>query len=180
MKSKNIEDFLDEDAPVRNQKYFVLSYLLPKDNNELETCMIKVRGSFNTIEECSARIEKLKSTEKYFNMYISEVGKWGGLFKEERIKEMDNVDIIHREELMNKMMSEYKKNKDQGDLEFEKRKEFMVKKAKEEGISGIQESREELLARLDFIKTQMEEIKERVSILENIENETKEKLDKIN
>ena len=181
MSKELLEDYLDEDKPIPNQKFFVLSYLLPGENNEIEVPMIKMRGVYKTMEECRSKIESLKNIDKYFHMYISEVGKWGGLFDDETVAKLDNVDVQYREEIMNNMMRGYKENKDKADLDFIERTRIMKEKAKFEGtpegqeyLAKLREEPVSVKARLDSVNFQLKDLNERIAELENIKKATEE------
>ena len=124
-------DFLDEDAPISNQKYFLLSYLLNKGEDSVP--MVKVRGSFPDIESCQKRVKKLQAVDTYFNIFICEVGKWGGLFKDEDVAKMDDIDVEYRENTLNELMKSYIENRDTATTQFEQRKKEMKQRAIEEG-----------------------------------------------
>jgi hypothetical protein len=134
-----IEDYLQEDPPVYNQNFFVMSYLLPNSNNELEFPVFKMRGAFKTVEECQTRINKLKNIDSYFNMYICEVGKFGSLLTDDELQKNDQIDVEYREAQLNNMVKSYKENKDKVDTEFEARKKRMAELAKFEGTKEGQE-----------------------------------------
>ncbi len=88
-------DYLDEDQIINSQKYAILSYVLPSDdekgksNMSKATPMFKIRGSYSSIEDCESRIKKLQVYDSTFNMFVVEVGKWGALLTEEQIKGND-------------------------------------------------------------------------------------------
>jgi hypothetical protein len=134
----NIDDVLVDDTEIYNQKYFVLSYLLPGKTNELTNPVIKMRGSFKTYEEAEKRIQKLKSSDKFFNMYICEVGKWGSLVSDEELLNSDEVDTVYRNEELNEIFRKYKENRRLADEEHLNRKELMKKKAIEESSQIFQ------------------------------------------
>lgn len=134
-------DFLDEDVQIRNQLYCVLSYTLPKPGENdtkgkkrvgFNTPMIKFRGSYATVEECEARIERLKQTDKYFHMYVAPVGTWGPLLTEEQHKESGTNAVFMNKE-MNDFMKGYKESQDKQTDLFEKRKNTMAEQARLEG-----------------------------------------------
>lgn len=140
-------DFLDEDLEIRTQKYCVVSYTLPppsisdpkgKKRAGFDTPMIKIRGSYSTVEECEERIEKLKASDKYFHMYITTVGIWGPLLTEEQHKE-SGTSAVYMNKDMNDFMQSYKKSQDDKTQEFEKRRREMVEKAKFDGTKEGQE-----------------------------------------
>lgn len=174
-RTADIEDYLLEDPVIHNQKFFVLSYLLPAANNELKSPIIKMRGAYNTQEECNKRIERLRSIDKYFNMYICEVGKFGNLLEEEEVKKMDNVDIEYREKLMNTMVKEYRQNKELADKEFEERKARMAEAARFEGSKEGQEllarTKENPIAvktRVDTLTAHLEDLNTKVKEVQEI------------
>ena len=75
MASNNI-DYLTEDTIIpKNQKYVCISFLSDKENKTTLNG-IKIRGVFATIEEASEHAKKLQSIDKYFNVFVGEVGKW--------------------------------------------------------------------------------------------------------
>lgn len=134
-------DFLDEDIQIRNQLYCVLSYTLPKPGESdpkgkkrigFDTPMIKFRGTYTTVEECEARIEKLKKTDTYFHMYIAPVGTWGPLLTEEQHKESGTNAVFMNQE-MNEFMKGYKESQDKQTDLFEERKRTMAEQARAEG-----------------------------------------------
>jgi hypothetical protein len=134
-------DFLDEDIEIRNQKYCVLSYTLPKPGDSdpkgkkrvgYDTPMVKIRGSFSTVEECESRIERLKKSDKYFHMYVASVGTWGPLLTEAQHKESGTNSVFMNQE-MNEFMKGYKENQDKQTDIFEERKKELAEKARFEG-----------------------------------------------
>lgn len=174
IKSSPLEDYLTEDPEIYNQKYFVLSYLLPNKTNELEHPIIKVRGSYKSYEECEKRVNKLKSMDSYFNMYICEVGKYGSLMTDDEIKKTDDIDIQYRESVLNNMVKEYTENKDKADSEFEKRKQLMLKKAKLEGSKEGQELLKSQKENPMTVKTRIETVSKHKKQLEEQMNEINE------
>ena len=104
----SVEDYLDEDPVISNQKFFILSYILPEsDKNELSHPVVKMRGSYSTIEDCEKRIEKLKNVDKYNNMFICEVGKYGALLPASEFENNEDIDVKYREAMLNTLVQEY-------------------------------------------------------------------------
>lgn len=161
-----VDDYLTEDPPVNNQNYFVLSYLLPDANNELKFPTIKMRGAYRTEEDCSKRIKQLKGMDKYFNMYVCEVGKFGSLLPNEELSKMDDIDIQYRESMLNTMVQEYKHNKDLADRTFQKRKEQMTEKARYEGSKKGQEELGSKKENPVSVKTRVETTRKHIKDLE--------------
>lgn len=131
----DIEDYLQPDPEIHNQKYFVMSYILPKEGkNELKAPLVKVRGAFKTMEEAEKRIEKLKRADTFFNMYVCNVGQWGSLVDEDDLLESEEVEkVVYREKELNDIFQKYKENKDKAEEEHVERLRIMKEKAVEEG-----------------------------------------------
>ena len=170
-----LEDYLDEDPVIPNQKFFILSYLLPDENNEIDVPLFKVRGSYKTVEECEAKIERLKMKEGYFNLYICEVGKWSGLYTNAQLEETDNVDIVHRDQRLNAMMKSHKENRDNADKQFEERKKVLSARNKFEGtkegqeyLSSIKESPIAVKSRIDFADNELINLKKKINDITQI------------
>lgn len=178
IKSAPLEDYLQEDPPVYNQNFFVMSYLLPSSNNQLEFPVFKMRGAFKTVEDCQTRINKLKNIDSYFNMYICEVGKFGSLLTDEEVQKNEQIDIEYREALLNNMVKTYKENKEKTDAEFEARRRRLSKLASIEGTKegqellaqqkenpiAVQTRIETLSAHLEDLKKKIEEVTEIVEL----------------
>lgn len=186
IKKVDLEDYLDEDPVINNQKFFVMSYILPEPKkNELTFPIIKIRGSYSTQEDCMKRIEKLKNIDKYNDLFICEVGKYGSLLPKEEYSKLDEVDIQYREALLNTMVKEYKENKDLADVEFEKRKDFLKKRAEYEGtvkgqeeLSKQKESPKSVKERIDAYTRQSAEMTQRLKEINQILELSKEQLEK--
>lgn len=179
-----IEDYLQEDPPVYNQNFFVMSYLLPSSNNELEFPVFKMRGSFKTVEECQARINKLKNIDTYFNMYICEVGKFGSLLSDSELKKNDHVDVQYRDAQLNSMVKTYKENKDKVDEEFEARKKRLSELAKYQGTKQGQEElakqKENPIAvktRVETLSAHLEDLNKKIIEVTEIIEMSKKQLD---
>jgi hypothetical protein len=170
-------DFLDEDPQTLGQKYCVLSYTLPdpkKDNKGKQRCgfdtpMIKVRGSYSTFEECEARIEKLKAVDKYFHMYVANVGQWGPLLSDEQHKEAGTNAVFMNKD-MNDFMKGYKDSQDTKNAEFEKRKNDLSEKARfdgtKEGQALLAQQKENPVSvknRIDQTAQMIKELQEQLS-----------------
>jgi hypothetical protein len=118
-----------------------------RDNNFVTSMRgIKVRGVFDTMEEARNRSEFLKKFDDKFNIYIAQVGCW--------LPWSPNPDSLENQEYaetqLNTLMKEYKKNMEDKDVVFEKRKETTIATSKKEGnsndtnLSEIKESIEQI------------------------------------
>jgi hypothetical protein len=139
MNKVDINDILTNDPEIYNQKFFVLSYILPSDKNEIKHPLIKMRGAFKTYEDAEKRVDVLKRSDKYFNIYIATVGTWGSLLPEEQLLQSDEVDTVYREPELNEIFQKYKENREKAQEEHEKRRELMKRRAQEESSRTFQE-----------------------------------------
>jgi hypothetical protein len=179
-----VEDYLTEDPVINNQQYFVLSYILPSEGNELEKPMIKISGSYRTIEECNKRIERIKDIEGMFDKFVAEVGKWSCLYTRNEIENLENVDVEYRNSQLNEMMKSKKQNQEEANLQFEERKDIMKKRAQFEGtkegqdyLSTLKESPIAVKARLDFTSNEMEVLKQKLKDITEMYNEDTKKME---
>lgn len=69
-------DTLDEDKSIPNQKWVLMSFISPEGIMNCKIRGVKVRGVFATEDEAKAACEKLKKTDKYFDVFMGEMGKW--------------------------------------------------------------------------------------------------------
>jgi hypothetical protein len=79
---------------------------------------IKVRGVFDTVEEAKNRCEFLKKVDNKFDIYIGQVGCWCPWSPNPN----DLQDQEYSETQLNTLMKQYKKNMDDRDEVFDKRK----------------------------------------------------------
>jgi hypothetical protein len=175
-------DYLDEDPVINSQKFCVISYVLPQEVKNGKTVMLKVRGTFSSPEDANNHIKKLQKIDKYFNLYLVEVGKWGALLTPEEIKKLE-VDTVYNNETLNEFMKDYKAQKDKSDLEFEQRKIKMAEKVREdgtkEGQKRLAEQKENPLSikkRLEDSETFISQIKAQLEECEEVRTKAIEKL----
>jgi hypothetical protein len=96
------------------------------DNNFITSIRgIKVRGTFDTIEEAKNRCEFLKKIDTKFNIYIAQVGCWCPWSPNPECLENQE----YAETQLNTLMKEYKKNMDNRDVVFENRKQTIASNA---------------------------------------------------
>jgi hypothetical protein len=69
-------DHLDEDEPINGQKWALLSFISPEGVMNCSVRGVKVRGVYATEEAARNAAAKFKHTDKYFDVFVGEVGKW--------------------------------------------------------------------------------------------------------
>lgn len=69
-------DNLSEDKLVNDQKWVCISFLSPEGVMNTKLRGVKVREGFKTREEAEKHCEKLQKEDKYFDIFVGEMGKW--------------------------------------------------------------------------------------------------------
>jgi len=99
-------DCLDEDPELRGQKYALMSFISPEGIMNCKVRGIKVRGVYASESEAKAACEKLKKVDKYFDIFVGEVGKW--LPWNPSTKQVEKV--VHRNKKLDKIMQNVHKS----------------------------------------------------------------------
>jgi hypothetical protein len=86
---------------------------------------IKVRGVFDTVDEAKNRCEFLKKVDNKFDIFIGQVGCWCPWSPNPN--DLQNQE--YSETQLNTLMKQYKKNMDERDEVFDKRKNEVISKA---------------------------------------------------
>ena len=122
--------YIVNDPVIDNQKYVCLSFVMPENikdpennlsdnkfNNKFR--MLKVRGSFPTLEDAKNYAIKLRDdVEQHVNVYVAEVGKWLPFSDDDSLSE----DVEYREKQLNDLMKLHKEH-------LEKSKNYIKEKA---------------------------------------------------
>lgn len=115
-----------------------------KENNFITSIRgIKVRGTFDTIDEAKNRSEFLKKIDNKFNIYIAQVGCWCPWSPNPESLESQE----YSETQLNTLMKEYKKNMDNRDIVFDTRKQSIVTK-----VSTLEENNVDIGENVDNVE----------------------------
>tara|TARA_S200000501_G_C20679888_1_gene680242 strand:- start:177 stop:836 length:660 start_codon:yes stop_codon:yes gene_type:complete len=153
--SKKI-DYLDEDEPLRSQKFCCFSFLSPEGIKNCSIRGLKIRGSYNTYEEAKRRAEQLQKIDPDFHVFVGEVGKWLPWDPDPNSVE----DNVYREKELNDLMREYKKNRERTKEVEGLRKQTMLKRGDDDRKKKIQERLRKKLAEKEKEKLEEKEKKE--------------------
>jgi len=125
------------------------------DNNFITSIRgIKIRGTFDTIEEAKNRCEFLKKIDNKFNIYIAQVGCWCPWSPNPECLENQE----YAETQLNTLMKEYKKNMDNRDVIFENRKQTIASNAAPVGVNDENINEEINNVELSDIKEKIEKM----------------------
>ena len=69
-------DKLDEDPVIPGMKYALVSFVSPEGLMNCKIRGFKIRGVYGSYSEAQAGLKLLQKNDKYFDIYICEVGKW--------------------------------------------------------------------------------------------------------
>lgn len=162
---------LPNDTPIESQKYTVFSFVSPNNVKGLTECAFMFRGAFPTLDEARAHAKKLQEVNGDFNIFVGEGFKWM-YFNQDLDKCQD---VVYREERLQEIMSEFKKQSEEKDkLEKDRQKQMVEDMEKDEKVKKLENSENpDDKVRLT-LKQKMEELNN-----EEIKNSV-EKMEKIN
>lgn len=69
-------DQLDEDDIIPGQQYVLMSFISPERIMNCDIRGVKIRGVYASREKAEKALEVLKKKDKYFDIWMGEVGKW--------------------------------------------------------------------------------------------------------
>lgn len=133
-------DYLDEDPPLRGQNWVCVSFLSPEGVKNCKIRGLKVRGTYATREEADRRAKELGQTDKDFDIFVGEVGKW--LPWNPDPDEAEDEVFRDDQDQLNNLMKAKKENMAKAQQVQEERKREMLQK------SHDQERRDETKDRL--------------------------------
>ena len=140
-------DYLTEDKPIPNQKFVCLSFLSPESISNCKIRGLKVRGVYDTYEEASDRAKSLRDSDKYFHVFVGEVGKWLPWDPEPDSKNVKDSEYAETE--LNKLMHAYMKNQKDAQKFEEERKNNLMEKSIQENIEIRQKTKNEVQEELE-------------------------------
>lgn len=146
----DFKEFVADERESLSKSSFRDDYKTYMDNNEerlnkdfnvennFQTCTrgLKIRGSFETVEEAELRAKMLREIDPYHDVFVGPVGMWmpwdPEAYKTGRVEYM--------EEELNQLMSEKKKNEENAKNTFDQRLKETKQKAIEENIMHAEKS----------------------------------------
>ncbi len=92
------------------------------EKNEFKTTVrgVKVRGSYDTLQEAQAKAKKLQQNDKNFNVYIGQVGFW--LPWDPNPHNIDSQEYAESE--LNNLVKKYRENQEKKDQHFQENIEY--------------------------------------------------------
>jgi hypothetical protein len=127
-------DYLFDDAALKQERDAFVEQHLDRLEGEFAAAHqfrtsirgIKVRGSYESLEEAKMRAELLKKRDTYCDTYIAEVGCWCPWDPSPNAV----GEAVHAETDLNTIMKKYKENIDAGKTAYELRRQTLVDKSR--------------------------------------------------
>ena len=120
-----------------------------KNNFKTSVRGLKVRGTYDTIQEAEMRAKRLQKSDPNFNVFVGQVGFWLPWDPEPQTIEKEN----YLNDELNTLMSKYKENMDEREEIFNTRKRDLIEKNNLEV-----EQKQAELAELEKNKDQVKEL----------------------
>jgi hypothetical protein len=175
MSSNNTPDYLTEDTIVPEGQKFVCISFLSDPENKTTLGGIKIRGVFSTLEAASDHAKNLQNIDKYFNVFVGEVGKWLPYDPAPTSDKAGSPE--YAQEQLNNLMKGYLENQNKAKIFEEKRKVENIRKSLESQIensqNNVKEAQQKLLESTEESNTKS--LKDRVSTIEKQIKELEEK-----
>jgi len=142
-------DNLDEDPPISGQKYVCLSFVSPEGVMNTNIRSVKIRGVFDTEQEAKDHSAKLQKRDKYFDVFVGEVGKWlpwdpnphtvkNNIYKNEKMQKLVDTQQQNQHNKLNELVGRKKELIDKGNKAHQRRvAENIVSGTNEEGGARI-------------------------------------------
>lgn len=128
---------LPNDPIIEAQKYIVISFATPKNIKGLTECAFMFRGAFAKEEEAREHAKKLQTINGDFNIYICEGFKW--CFFSDDVEKAN--DVVYREERLNEIMTEFKKQNEEMDkLEKDRQNDLIKQMEKDNKVKKYENS----------------------------------------
>ena len=107
---------------IPGQNYALISVVSPNSNQKNDTCGVKIRGVFESVEEANLYAKSLSSTDPLFDVYLVELYKW--------LPIPPNNDMIenkqYQDEILNNIVQTHAEEKIKAQKFFEDRKHQLM------------------------------------------------------
>lgn len=170
-------DYLFEDPPIQNQQFALVSIVGPHMNQKCDVWGLKVRGTAENLDKAKALSKKILQVDNHYDIYTVEVGKFFPLAVEPT--QISNIE--YQNEQLNQLMKSYLQNKESASDFWHQRKNEMVQDAIKEGKSSEFSNQPEhpisVLHRINNYETQLKEMQDNISELQEELQSSREKFD---
>lgn len=157
-------DYLFEDPPVNGQTFGLVSIVGPNLKQKCNVYGIKFRGVTDSLEKAKSMSQRLTKIDPDFDIYTIEIGKFFPL----DVDPMNVASVEYQNSQLNELVKNYLENRENATIEYEKRKNDMIKKAISEGKSKNNTETEHPVSILNRIDELNEKVKAAKQQLEDL------------
>ena len=157
-------DYLFEDPPINGQAFGLVSIIGPNLKQKCNVYGIKFRGVTDSLEKARTMSQKLTKIDPDFDIYTIEIGKFFPL----DVDPMNVTSVEYQNSQLNQLVKNYLENRENANIEYEKRKNDMIKQAIAEGKSKKNADTEHPIAILNRIEELNEKMKSIKQQLEDV------------
>ena len=157
-------DYLFEDPPVSGQTFGLVSIVGPNLKQKCNIYGIKIRGVADSLDRAKNMSQKLTKIDPDFDIYTVEIGKFFPL----DVDPMNVSTVEYQNNQLNELVKNYLENRENANIEYERRKNDMIKQAITEGKSKQNSDTEHPVAILNRIEELNEKMKAAKQQLEDV------------
>ena len=126
-------DYLQADSiQIPGQKYALISVVSPSSNQKNDTCGVKIRGVFESVDEAQMHTKKLNMVDSLFDVYLVELYKW--------LPIPPNTDMIENQEYQDGLLNQIVKGHAEEQLkakEFFEQRKLELMEGKGDPLDGL-------------------------------------------
>ena len=169
-------DYLFEDPAIPGQSYALISVVGPNLQQKCNVYGIKIRGFADSIERAKNMSQRLSKIDENFDIYTVEVGKFFPL----DVDPLELPNVEYQNTQLNQLVKGYLENRENANIEYEKRKNDMIKKAISEGKTKDSKTEHPVavLNRIEELQSKIEKSKNDIVHLLNALEYNKNEYDK--
>ena len=161
-------DVLVEDQPITSQKYALITIVGPNMSQKCDVWGLKIRGVCDSLDSAKALTKKLMKTDKDYDIYTVDVGKFVPL----AVEPYDVSNVEYENDQLNTLVKSYLENKEKANEHWHDRKQEMMKDALKEGqlesqkeLANKKEHPIAVLQRLNTFESKIKELQEQMDDL---------------
>ena len=76
MSQEPVDYLKPDDMQIPGQKYALISVVSPNSNQKNDTCGVKIKGVFETVDEAKLHAKKITEVDPLFDVFLVEMYKW--------------------------------------------------------------------------------------------------------
>lgn len=97
MEKEPVDYLKPDEITIPGQKYALISVVSPTSNQKNDTCGVKIKGVFETLEEAQLHAKKISKIDPLFDVFLVELYKW--------LPIPPNKDMIESQEYQDNMLN---------------------------------------------------------------------------